>query len=149
MFPKQWKNFWYWCIRKSLVISHKVFLYKNVEQKRFVYIITIKSKSNKRVSCCFFWMGVLFVEKCRVYEMGDSINHIFIIPKIFNKIKKRTFYGVFRTFPRESKKRQLAPRSPSLGLFDRKAAAASLYFQSLHKSFMAASSAAFMLFSII
>ena len=59
------------------------------------------------------------------------------------------FSAFSELFQEKAKKRQLAPRSPSQGLFDRKGAAASLYFQSLTRSFIAASSAAFMLFSII
>jgi hypothetical protein len=52
-------------------------------------------------------------------------------------------------FQEKTKKRQLAPRSPSQGLFDREAAAASLYFQSFKISSSAISRAAFRLFCMM
>ena len=52
-------------------------------------------------------------------------------------------------FQEKTKKRQLAPRPPSQGLFDREAAAASRYFQSFKISSSAISRAAFRLFCMM
>ena len=75
--------------------------------------------------------------------------HIYYI-KIFIKNQKRYFLRRFQNFSKRKQKSGSPLHDlPFWGKLIVKQAAASLYFQSLNKSFIAASSAAFILCSII